>query len=149
MLQTLVSKTISSSYLLPSCFPKRPQHPFLLRRTSAVAPVLTSPSLLFFLPLPGPERCFRTWVCITLQLFVLLLSISTKLVCMTLLLSSINTVLHHRYSPLFPFLILTFLMLNAAKCSIPFGRVQRHRQAWWSSEVEEAVMERFSFSSQK
>ena len=36
----------------------------------------------------------------------------------------------------------TSLVLNAAKCSIPFGRIQRHSKAWWSAEVEEAVSER-------
>ena len=32
--------------------------------------------------------------------------------------------------------------LNAAKSSIPFGRIKRHPKAWWSAEVEEAVIER-------
>ena len=36
----------------------------------------------------------------------------------------------------------TSLVLNAAKSSIPFGRIQRHSKAWWSAEVEEAVSER-------
>ena len=34
------------------------------------------------------------------------------------------------------------LALNAAKASIPFGRIKRLPQAWWSSEVEAAVKER-------
>ena len=34
------------------------------------------------------------------------------------------------------------LTLNAAKSSIPFGRIKRPPKAWWSSEVEEAVSER-------
>ena len=34
------------------------------------------------------------------------------------------------------------LALNAAKSSIPFGRIKRHPKAWWSAEVEEAVSER-------
>ena len=36
----------------------------------------------------------------------------------------------------------TFLTLNAAKSSIPFGRIKRPPKAWWSTEVEEAVNER-------
>ena len=31
--------------------------------------------------------------------------------------------------------------LNAAKSSIPFGRIKRPPKAWWSAEVEEAVSE--------
>ena len=34
------------------------------------------------------------------------------------------------------------LAMNAAKSSIPFGRIKRHPKAWWSAEVEEAVSER-------
>ena len=34
------------------------------------------------------------------------------------------------------------LALNAAKSSIPFGRIKRHPKAWWSAEVEEVVSER-------
>ena len=38
--------------------------------------------------------------------------------------------------------LLTFLTLIAAKSSIPFGRIKRQSQAWWSAEVEEAVSKR-------
>ena len=38
--------------------------------------------------------------------------------------------------------IFTSLALNAAKSSIPFGRIKRPPKAWWSAEVEEAVSER-------
>ena len=38
--------------------------------------------------------------------------------------------------------IFTCLALNAAKSSIPFGRIKRPPKAWWSAEVEEAVSER-------
>ena len=38
--------------------------------------------------------------------------------------------------------LFTSLALNAAKCSIPFGRIKRPPNAWWSAEVEEAVSER-------
>ena len=32
--------------------------------------------------------------------------------------------------------------MNAAKSSIPFGRIKRPPKAWWSAEVEQAVSER-------
>ena len=38
--------------------------------------------------------------------------------------------------------LFTSLTLNAAKSSIPFGRIKRPPKAWRSSEVEEAVSER-------
>ena len=38
--------------------------------------------------------------------------------------------------------LFTSLALNAAKSSIPFGRIKRPPNAWWSAEVEEAVSER-------
>ena len=38
--------------------------------------------------------------------------------------------------------LFTSLALNAAKSSIPFGRIKRPPKAWWSAEVEEAVNER-------
>ena len=38
--------------------------------------------------------------------------------------------------------LFTSLTLNAAKCSIPFGRIKRPPKAWWFAEVEEAVSER-------
>ena len=38
--------------------------------------------------------------------------------------------------------LFTFLTLNAAKSSIPFGRIKHPPKAWWSAEVEEAVSER-------
>ena len=38
--------------------------------------------------------------------------------------------------------LFTSLSLNAAKSSIPFGRIKRSPKAWWSAEVEEAVSER-------
>ena len=38
--------------------------------------------------------------------------------------------------------LFTSLALNAAKSSIPFGRIKRHAKAWWSAEVEQAVSER-------
>ena len=38
--------------------------------------------------------------------------------------------------------LFTSLAMNAAKSSIPFGRIKRPPKAWWSAEVEEAVSER-------
>ena len=38
--------------------------------------------------------------------------------------------------------LFTSLTLNAAKSSIPFGRIKDPPKAWWSAEVEEAVSER-------
>ena len=38
--------------------------------------------------------------------------------------------------------LFTSLTLNAAKSSIPFGRIKRSPKAWWSAEVESAVSER-------
>ena len=38
--------------------------------------------------------------------------------------------------------LFTSLTLNAAKSSIPFGRIKRPPKAWWSAEVEEAVSEK-------
>ena len=47
------------------------------------------------------------------------------------------------YSSLFSAAALfTSLTLKAAKSSIPFGRIKRPSNAWWSAEVEEAVSER-------
>ena len=39
--------------------------------------------------------------------------------------------------------LFTSLTLNAAKSSIPFGRIKRHPKAWWSAEVEKTVSERY------
>ena len=38
--------------------------------------------------------------------------------------------------------LFTSLTLNAAKSSIPFGRIKRPPKAWWSAEVEQVVSER-------
>ena len=38
--------------------------------------------------------------------------------------------------------LFTSLALNAAKSSIPFGRIKCHPKAWWSAEIEGAVSER-------
>ena len=38
--------------------------------------------------------------------------------------------------------LFTSLTLNAAKSSIPFGRIKFHSKDWWSAEVKEAISER-------
>ena len=38
--------------------------------------------------------------------------------------------------------LFTSLAMNAAKSSIPFGRIKRPPKSWWSAEVEQAVGER-------
>ena len=38
--------------------------------------------------------------------------------------------------------LFTSLALNAAKSSIPFGRIKRHPKAWWYAEIESGVSER-------
>ena len=38
--------------------------------------------------------------------------------------------------------LFTSLALNAAKSSIPFGRIKRPPKTWWSDEMEGAVSER-------
>ena len=38
--------------------------------------------------------------------------------------------------------LFTSLALNAAKSSIPFGRIKRHPKAWWSAKVKGAVSKR-------
>ena len=38
--------------------------------------------------------------------------------------------------------LFTSMTLNAAKSSIPFGRIKRPPQAWWSAEVEKVVSEK-------
>ena len=122
----------------------------------AVAPLLTSlmlPLLSFF---PAPGRYFRTWF-----------QSSTN----SSISASLSGLSPQRASPSFNFrkarcddfafyfdshcpsaeeysslfsaaASFISLALNAAKSSIPFGRIKRHSKAWWSAEVEGAVSER-------
>ena len=125
----------------------------------SIAPLLTSPLLLLLLHFLAPGRCFRTWVLTTYQFFypslslrsfvptsVPLPSIFRKLAGIALPLTLTLTVLLQKNTRLFLFplllLLFTSLVLNAAKSSIPFGRIKRPPKAWWSAEVEEAVSER-------
>ena len=65
-----------------------------------------------------------------------------KLAGMTLRPTLTRTVHQQRNTRLFPLLLLfSPLALNAAKSSIPFGRIKRHPKAWWSAEVESANSE--------
>ena len=120
----------------------------------SIAPLLTSPLVLLLLLFLAPGRCFRTWVLTTYQFFYLSLSLRSftptsaplpsifrKLAGMVLPLTLTLTVLQQRNTLLFPLLLLS-LTLNAAKSSIPFGRIKRPPKAWWSAEVEQAVSER-------
>ena len=134
-------------------------HPPFSIAPLAVAPLLTSPLLLLLLLFLAPGRCFRTWVLTTYQFFYLSLSLRSftptsaplpsifrKLAGMTLPPTLTLTVLLQRNTRLFLFplqlLLFTSLAMNAAKSSIPFGRIKRPPKAWWSAEVEEAVGER-------
>ena len=125
----------------------------------STASLLTSslpPLLLPFLPL---GRCFRTLVLTTHQFFYLSLSLQSfaptsaplssnsqkarwdgfasyidshcpsAKECSSLSLSSAAA-------------LFTSLALNAAKSSIPFGRIKRPPKACWSAEVEQAVSEK-------
>ena len=122
----------------------------------SIASLLTFPLLLFLLPFLAPGRCFRTLVLTTYQFFYLFLSlrlivptsvplplIFRKLAGMGLPPTLTLTVLQQRNTLLSsataPF---TSLALNAAKSSIPFGRIKCPPKAWWSTEVEGAVSER-------
>ena len=132
-------------------------HPPLSIAPLAVAPLLTSPLLLLLLLFLAPGRCYRTLVLTTNQFFYLSLSLQSfapmsvplpsifrKLAGMTLP----PTLTPHcpsaeEYSSLSSAAALfASLALNAAKSSIPFGRIKRPPKAWWSAEVEQAVGER-------
>ena len=132
-------------------------HPPFCIAPLAVAPLLTSPFLLPVLSFLAHGRCFRTWVLTTYQFFyrslslrpiaptsVPLPSIFRKLPGMALPPTLTLTVPQERNTRLFLLLLLLFtsLALNAAKSSIPFGRIKRHPKTWWSAEVEKAVSKR-------
>ena len=131
-------------------------HPPFSIAPLAVAPLLTSPLLLLLLVFLAPGRCFRTLVLTTYQFFYLSLSlrffaptsvplpsIFRKLAGMALLPIDSHCPSAEEYSSLSSAAALfTSLAMNAAKSSIPFGRIKRPPKAWWSAEVEEAVGER-------
>ena len=133
-------------------------HPSFSIPPLAVAPLLTSPLPPLLLPFPAHGRCYRTLVLTTYQFYSISLSpvfcpnerppsfnfqkarwdgfasyidshCPSAEECSCLSLSSAAA-------------LFTSLALNAAKSSIPFGRINRRPKAWWSAEVEEAVSER-------
>ena len=121
----------------------------------AVAPLLTSPLLLLLLPFLAPGRCFRTWVLTIYQFFFPSLfrpnerppSFNFQKARWDGFASYFDS--HcpsaEKYSSLSlssAAALFTSLALNAAKSSIPFGRIKRPPKAWWSTEVEEAVSEK-------
>ena len=123
----------------------------------SIAPLLTFPLLLLLLLFLAPGRCFRTWVLTIYQFFFP--SLSLRSFAPTSVPLSFNfqkarwdgfafyfdshCPSAEEYSSLSSAAALfTSLALNAAKSSIPFGRIKRPPKAWWSAEVEEAVSER-------
>ena len=110
----------------------------------SVAPLLTSP--LLFLSL---GRCFRTLVLTTYQSFYpFLLSPQEASLSFNFLKARRDGFDSHcpsaeEYLSLSSAAALfTSLALNAAKFSIPFGRIKRPSKAWWSAEAESVVSER-------
>ena len=157
VLPTPVGRKYSTGSSLPTSSPSMTlTHPLFSIAPLAVAPLLTSPLLLLLLLFLAPGRCFRTWVLTIYQFFYLSLSpvyrpnerpssfnfqkarwdgFASYFDCQCLS--------AEEYSSLFSAAALfTSLAMNAAKSSIPFGRIKRPPKAWWSAEVEEAVSER-------
>ena len=134
-------------------------HPLFYIVPLAVAHPLTFSLLSSILSFFAHGRCFRAWVLITYQFFYLSLSLWSfaptsvplpsifgKLARMTLSPTLTPTTLLQKNTRLFFYssaaALFTSLALNAAKPSIPFGRIKRHPKAWWSAEKEGAVSER-------
>ena len=122
----------------------------------SIAPLLTSPLLLLLLLFLAPGRCFRTWVLTTYQFFYLSLSLRSFAPTSAPFFNfqkahwddfasyfDSHCPTAEEYSSLSSAAALfTSLAMNAAKSSIPFGRIKRPPKAWWSAEVEQAVGER-------
>ena len=145
VLPTLVGRKYSIGSSLLTSFPSMTATYLLFSIAPlAVAPALTSPLLPPLSPFLAHGRCFRTWVLITYQFFYLPLS---SVFCPNEHPLSFNfqkarwddfvsylnphCPFAEEYSSLSsaaaPF---TSLALNAAKSSIPFGRIKRHSKAW-------------------
>ena len=133
-------------------------HPPFSIAPLAVAPLLTSPLLLLLLLFLAPGRCFRTWVLAIYQFFYLSLSPvfrpnerppsfnfqKARWDGFAFYFDS-HCPSAEEYSSLSlssAAALFTSLALNAAKSSVPFGRIKRPPKAWWSAEVEQAVGER-------
>ena len=142
---------VISSDLLPF---NDPDTPILHHHSSGSR---SSPDISFAPSTLAPGRCYRTWVLTIYQFFYLSLSpwsfapmsiplpsIFRKLTGMTLPLILTLTVLllPECLSLSSTAALFTFLALNVAKSSIPFGCIKRHPKAWWSAEVETAISER-------
>ena len=150
-------KYSTGSYPLTSSHSMTLTHPPFSITPLAVTPFLTSPFPPLLLPFPAHGRCYRTLVLTTYQFFCLSLSlrffaptivpipsIFRKLAGMGLYLDS-HCPSAEEYSSLSlssAAALFTSLALNAAKSSIPFGRIKRPPKAWWSAIVEGVVSER-------
>ena len=143
---------VISSVLLPLNDPDTPTLLHLFSGSRSSSDVSFVPSSL---ALSCSWRCFRTSVLTIYQFFYLSLSLRSfaptsvlfpsifrKLAGMTSHCTLTLTVLQQRNTRLFLFPLLLFSSLNAAKSSIPFGRIKRPPKVWWSAEVESAVSER-------
>ena len=141
-------KYSTGSFLLTSSPSMTLTHP-----PFSIALPLTSPLLPSLLLFPAPGRCYRTWVRTIHQFFYLSRfrpnerppSFNFQKARWDGFDSYFDS--HcpsaKEYSSLSSAAALfTSLTLNAAKSSIPFGRIKRPPKAWWSAEVEEAVSER-------
>ena len=134
-------------------------HPPFSIAPLAVAPLLTSPLLLLLLLFLVPGRCFRTWVLTVYQFFYLSLSLRSFAPTSVPLSFNFQKARWDGFASYFDShcpsaeeysslslssaaTLFTSLTLNAAKSSIPFGRIKRPPKAWWSPEVEQAVSER-------
>ena len=141
---------VISSDLLPL---NDPETPTLLHRSSGS---FSSPDISFAPSFLAPGRCFRTWVLTIYQFFYLSLSpvfrpnerppsFNFQKARWDGFASCFDShcLSAEEYSSLSSAAALfTSLALNAAKSSIPFGRIKRPPKAWWSAEVEEAASER-------
>ena len=123
------------------------------------APLLTSPLLPSHWPFLAPGRCFRTWSSDHLPI---LLSIPLSPAYRPNERPPSFNFQKARWDDFASYIdfhcpsaeeysslslssaaaLFTSLALNAAKFSIPFGRIKRPPKAWWSAEVEGAVSER-------
>ena len=134
---------VISSDLLPSM---TLTHPLFYIAPLAVAPLLTSPLLPPLSPFLAPGTCFRTWDLTTYQFFYLSLSLrpfaltsvpilNFQKACSDDFVSYFDShcpsaVEDSSLSLSSAAALFTSLALNAAKSSIPFGRIKRHSKAW-------------------
>ena len=149
-------KYSTGSFLLTSSPSMILTHPPFSTDTLAVALSLTSPLLPPLLLFPAPGRCFRALVLTICQFFYPSLSLRSFAPTSVPLPSTFRK-LWDGFASYFDShcpsaeeylslsstaALFTSLTLNAAKSSIPFGRIKRPPKAWWFAEVEQAVSER-------